>query len=620
MQKFFKQYGWIVICVLFASILPLITEWISRNDLYAAVLWAQTHLLLYLFVILVELILIFVVYFVTSSFFAGLIVPTVVTIIMSIVNYFKILYNDNPFSMWDLTLLSEFGDVSGSVEYTITSSIIISLLIFALAIGGIVFAVRKNYIDIPKISIRKRLAGAAGLSIIFICIFQFCLFNSSVNALLGFDFNLWSTKEFYASNGFIPSFTYGIKDFLEVSVSDPTPQGTEITEAQDAFFSEEHKPEVRPNIILILSESESDISKFEGFTYSQDPMAYTKQLASTDAAHLADMLTPVYGGGTSNAEYDVLTSNSALDLPYGVIAYKQRIKQPMFSVAQLLKNYGYDTTSIHPFMRKFWDRDTVHPNLGFDEYLASESFTDPQYVGSYISDNDFADKIIETYETKRTSGNPQFIFGISMENHMDWDSTKLNEENPIKVVDQGPLSDDEKIQVEVYGQGVYDANKSLEKLVNYFSNSDQPTIIVQFGDHLPAFSSVYTALGYDKTMTGVEHNLLYYTTPVLYWSNYGAIDLDDKNYIASNYVSPYLIKESGLPMPPYYDFLFEMEETVGMPLKGMYIDQNGNEVLLSEAGEEYRATYQYLQGYWMFQDKTFMTKTEAIPPITKENE
>ncbi len=51
----------------------------------------------------------------------------------------------------------------------------------------------------------------------------------------------------------------------------------------------------------------------------------------------------------------------------------------------------------------------------------------------------------------------------------------------------GDLSDDGKYYLEVYAQGLLDADRALRMLVEHFEKDTQPTIIVFFGDHLPFF-------------------------------------------------------------------------------------------------------------------------------------
>ena len=61
------------------------------------------------------------------------------------------------------------------------------------------------------------------------------------------------------------------------------------------------------------------------------------------------MLVSVFGGGTSNSEYEFLTGNSVSSLPLNGNAYTQFVKHKVPSLASQLKQQGYDTLAFHPY-------------------------------------------------------------------------------------------------------------------------------------------------------------------------------------------------------------------------------------------------------------------------------
>ena len=96
----------------------------------------------------------------------------------------------------------------------------------------------------------------------------------------------------------------------------------------------------------------------------------------------------------------------------------------------------------------------------------------------YVSDNSCVDKIIELYE-KKEEGTPLFVFNVTMQNHGGYSDTYDNFTPDITVegVESTPLSQ--------YLSLVRLSDQALEKLISYFEEADEKTIVVFFGDHQP---------------------------------------------------------------------------------------------------------------------------------------
>jgi phosphoglycerol transferase MdoB-like AlkP superfamily enzyme len=69
----------------------------------------------------------------------------------------------------------------------------------------------------------------------------------------------------------------------------------------------------------------------------------------------------------------------------------------------------------HPYASEFFFRHKVFPRLGFDAFVDRDQFVDAAYAGPYVSDAAVTDCLIERLE--QASGQAQFIFAITMENH-----------------------------------------------------------------------------------------------------------------------------------------------------------------------------------------------------------
>jgi phosphoglycerol transferase MdoB-like AlkP superfamily enzyme len=91
-------------------------------------------------------------------------------------------------------------------------------------------------------------------------------------------------------------------------------------------------------------------------------------------------ISPVYGGGTANAAFEMLTSLPAQGALQGIIyqEYAHLFSPNAITLPALLKQQGYQTLALHNFHRTFWQRHIVMRKLGFTQFHAIE---DMDYAG-----------------------------------------------------------------------------------------------------------------------------------------------------------------------------------------------------------------------------------------------
>lgn len=82
--------------------------------------------------------------------------------------------------------------------------------------------------------------------------------------------------------------------------------------------------------------------------------------------------------------------------------------------------------------------------------------------------------------------------------------------------------------METYVQGASDADRSLQLLIDHFEQSDEPTVIVFYGDHLPMLGydyDVYAQAGFVSTGRSEQWSLeelkSMHSVPFVMWTNEG---------------------------------------------------------------------------------------------------
>lgn len=86
--------------------------------------------------------------------------------------------------------------------------------------------------------------------------------------------------------------------------------------------------EERPNIIVIMAESFTDITKVDGLEFNKDPLENYKNLIKEGTSGTATV--SIYGGETSTSEFEYLTGSSAKFIPNVRYPYAQAMREILY--------------------------------------------------------------------------------------------------------------------------------------------------------------------------------------------------------------------------------------------------------------------------------------------------
>lgn len=461
-----------------------------------------------------------------------------------------------PFLPWDVLLTSETKDMTPYLSGLFNVTVISGFVVF-IAISLVLLY------KLPKANLHLQWKHRLAMGFISALLLT-SIYNDgalSLKRLANIDNIAWDQSINVKTNGFLLSTVMNIKFlFLQEPKGYNEQAIHSITTGVAPAVAEEGK--VKPNIIVVLSESFWDATRVEGLTFSKDPLPFYHSLVEKYTS--GTMLSPQFGGGTANVEFEVLTGNSMRFLPQGSIPYNQYIHKGVDSLASILKRQGYETTAINPFHSWFYNSKSVYNNFGFSKYISQEFF-EPDYEGPYIADRAVAKYIIEA--SGKTAG-PDFIFANTMENHFHYSPGKFKE-NTIEV---SGVTGTSKGLLETYAQGLLGADDMLKRLVTHYEQKGEPTIIVFFGDHLPSLGENYQAYkdcGYLKENDPQFLDKMY-RVPVLVWNNYLPAHKDNLN-ISPSFLGPYVLKLAQRPGTYYTDYLYQIaQHTPVIPPKNYY--------------------------------------------------
>lgn len=308
-----------------------------------------------------------------------------------------------------------------------------------------------------------------------------------------------------------------------------------------------------PNVIVIMNESwwNTDNLDPERITFSEDPMGPFKELG--DRCSTGYLTTNVYGGGTVSPEAEFLTGLNTKYYVGSIGVYERTLDRKLPSLADYFNALDYETVAIHPYYGYWYNREQVWRTMGFDKVLFEEDMEYRETYTRYISDAALAEQIIEEYESAEGR---RFIWSVSIANHgLNLEYPKEYDEAydyPISVTLREELQSDEDRRVLLnYVNGIYLANKAYARLVEYFEDSDEPVILLMYGDHIPNFSEgVLKSLGLDSREASVEGaedmQRRLYSIPVILWSNCSEEEITFSGE-SIYYLPQMLIDYAGLP-------------------------------------------------------------------------
>ena len=456
-----------------------------------------------------------------------------VALALSLVDYFKNAINGTPLELADFGLATQLGQVAG-VAGTLTPPVDFWRAAVALALCVVLLALLGRF---TRLRGRARLTGGA-VSLVLAGL----LFTGFGAGLLGPAFGVDMYTRTAAS---VSHDRYGLtlslwRDcFLQAMKG---PEGYSEAYMQEVLARideltadyEAEEPAVKPNVIVVLSESFYDLTRLPDLTFERDPLEHFHALESESIS--GTFHSHYLGYGTGYIEMAMLEGFTGMDFNPGtnICFLSDESYSLLDSSVDAFVRQGYEAEMLHGYNDSLYNRTVTYPRMGFSNLLFSQDIQElgfdwqgGVYGGYYMKDSYFFQAMLERMRTINEAGKPAFLYGITMENHQPFDPEKFNYECQIGVESQ-TLSDENMAIVRVMLEGITRADQALGRLVEQLRQTEEPTILVFFGDHRPNLfmtdgDTVYTKLGLcpdNDTVNWTEEQINdLYSTDYLIWSN-----------------------------------------------------------------------------------------------------
>ena len=520
----------------------------------------------------------------------GAAVVGLITGVMSLINRVKITMRSEPFVPRDIVLVKEAADAMGNYDLSLpwAQAGVLLLLILLFVAAGILLP--------PKKPEKKRgLVRAAACLLCLLLLVGLVAFVYSSDAV----YESFETEKPYDSCavadelGFPYYFCY---HFSTMSVAKP--EGFDRAEAE-SWEQDYEAPEdaAELNVVFAMNEAFSDILNEDVFVFpeGEHPMSVYNELAAGENAYAGHIVIPYFGGGTADTEFDVATGmqTNLLNPNSPSLTAFRCVERPMESLYRVFGSEGYTTSFMHPGDGWFYGRDEVYELLGAQEIYFADDMEGLEYKGEWVTDASFAKLIEQRFEDSVSSGVPDFTYAVTIQNHMSYTEDKYGDYACPKAETTVELSPEVQTAVDVYAEGIRDANAMLKELTEFYSAQSEPVLLIFFGDHLPYLCdnrAGYRELGLAAAdVSGTEDPFAAYTAPYLIWCNEAgaelldfdraieSLELPESGRMSACYLGAAVLELTGRgEASSWFGFLNEARRELPVIHGGTYMDTDGD--------------------------------------------
>lgn len=524
------------------------------------------------------------------------------------VNHYLIVFRSTPLMAVDMLSLWAAKAVCLQYSYRLTSRLALSL-VSAFACVGAALALDAALGPFARADAPRRRRMRAGAAVAF-----------AVGAawVLGVDFEkaygipLLFPRTMYAENGALVAFITSYHN-MKRGVEPPpgyTPEGARAV--LEAYAPRPAKGETKPDIIVVMNESFSDLSALGPLECTRRHLKYYNSLADDPGTlEYGTAYASTLGGGTAKTEFEYLTGFSIAWMP-GSIPYNQYDFTRVPTIAKELAKMGYATVAMHPESPYNWRRNIVYPAMGFERSVFLDGFEgyarvrfkrDAGAMWARVSDAGDYEKLLDALaECPR----PAFIFNVTMQNHGGYDIDVFEPDDRVHV--------DERYDgdggLRAYETFLTLSDAALRGLIDRLRKIERPVVLCFFGDHQPLISEEFRARilseGREPGDTDLSVRQKEFAVPYFIWTNSPELRKGretplKKSVAGVGYLGASTLARAGLPLSDYGTFLLALKERVPAINETGWMDVRGtwNPVGEGRAPRELKE-FEMVQYYRMF--------------------
>ncbi|MBC8570168.1 sulfatase-like hydrolase/transferase [Oscillospiraceae bacterium NSJ-54] len=482
-------------------------------------------------IILLDYLIVAVIFLLTSLLFKRTCISMGLTglifFIVSWVEYFKFDVSGTHFTITDLQMTSNATDIAKFANIHLTWYLVLNFLLLAAYVAAAYFFKLEN-----KVRLKYRMLSFCATFAV-VCIF----FVTPTMAMDVFELfrveepdtaNVFMADKHFQETNLITYFTQSAAEYLSTRVARPQNYNEETVDSMLIQGSQKTGGSVKPNVIMIMSESFADFRQLEKLDV--DPTIYQNFDKAKKEGFGGTCVVPTFGGYTVRTEFELLTGMPVKSLHTPPAPQKMlKDKDSNASVASYYRQYGYKSYYIHPFSSSFYGRKSIYSTFGFDKmYFEDDLTVERTRFGSnqYIDDQTLFHQITSLLSQ---NDEPSLIFTTTMQNHQPYTGNGVGD-----------------AELGQYLRGIRETDRALGEFLEGLKQLNEPTLVFFVGDHFPMFTHTNTT--YDDAGIDYSNSTEIYKQSYFIWSNYGADLSGLPTEEVSTFYLPYLLIDvAGIP-------------------------------------------------------------------------
>ncbi len=370
-------------------------------------------------------------------FFFWSIVFSLVCIINAV--YYKNYLSFASFSL--LTTLTQLGGYTDAVVENILSfqDFIYLWQFFCLIFVHLQLRKKKYYENVEKIEIRKiRFLNTIVVTLIMLGFFMSMLTGLDISRMK----KQWNREYVVQEFGI---YTYQANDLISYirtkvnSMFGYDEAAKSFREYYAANEKETHKNMYTnifqgKNVIVIHAESiqnfliSDDYRNGEPAKFNGKEVTPNLNRLASEGLYFSNFYSEESAGTSSDTEF---TFNSSLLPANSGTVFMNYFDREYITTPKLFKELGYSTSSMHANRSSAWNRQTVHPKLGYDElYFYTDAYEIDEEIGLGLSDSSFFRQSIQHLKEIDSNNDKWYSLLIMLTNHTPFsDITRWEQEN-----------------------------------------------------------------------------------------------------------------------------------------------------------------------------------------------
>lgn len=508
---------------------------------------------------------------------------------LSLANYFKIHFRDDPLYLQDLLIIREARAMTTEQHYTlfVTPRMLAAACCILAGTAVLLFLAR------GKLGGWKRRGAVTAAAVLLAGGMLPVLLNEDVfNSVDNYEhLNKWAPTQNYLAHGFFYPFVHGLVDTVDLPPAGYSKAGARdlLAEYADADIPADQKV----SVIALMRESYVDFSQYG--IRGLDVSGYDLYHALEEESYTGTLVTNIFSGGTIDTERTFLTGSYKLREPRGELN----------SYLWYLRDQGYTVEGSHPYYKWFYNRQYVNSYLGFENYRFLEGDYRLLTDTSLPEDSVLFREIYSDFLKNKETGRPYFSFDLNIQSHGPYATDKYDGDVQYLT---GDYSQACKNAMNNYMASIMDSDVELMKLVDRLRAEEEPVVLVTFGDHLPwmgAGSIYYDEMGVDMDMDTEAGFRRHYSTEYLIWANDAARAVLGNDFVGEGptispcYLMNLVFDQCGWEGPAYMQAMDDMMEVFPVvTIHDCYVVDGAFTDFIPQERKALFDQFQYLQHYW----------------------